>query len=181
MCTITSERGNKCWISVSALVATPCASSKLVVRGTANVTSTKVAGPLCLKRRRFTAATPGIRLTSRSMSDPNPFGALSSRPLIVRLPNWMLTYTTITDTPRAAMASAWDNQCANVGELVTNFCPINTANNPKMTTVDDQTSVEKCKASASRAWLACFLAIFISALDLVKSITIETAITMKLQ
>ncbi len=52
---------------------------------------------------------------------------------------------------------------------------------PKNTTSEDQTSVEKCKASASRAWLEYLSAARLSALDREISMTIEKITTTKAQ
>ena len=50
-----------------------------------------------------------------------------------------------------------------------------------MTTDDDQTSVEKCRASASSAWLRYFLAARSRARERERSTAMETAITAKAQ
>ena len=55
---------------------------------------------------------------------------------------------TMAATPKAATASAWTSQGSP------SRWPANTPQSPKSTTADDQMSVEKCSASASKAWLA---------------------------
>ena len=56
---------------------------------------------------------------------------------------------------------------------------IHTVSRPAITTVLDQTSVEKCSASASSAWLLCFFATRYSIRERETSTTIESAITAK--
>ena len=56
-------------------------------------------------------------------------------------------------------------------------CENHTPARPTSTTADDQTSVEKCSASASRAWLRCRRATAASARERERSIPMEMAIT----
>src|SRR5450432_3272651 len=101
-----------------------------------------------------------------------PAGAESSKPSMVLRPNCQLTQTTTTDTPSAATASPLRSP-----ESAGNHWPTLTAANPKITTVELQMSVWKCRASASRAWLLYFLAVRARARDREASMAMETSIT----
>ena len=87
------------------------------------------------------------------------------------LPSFRLTQTTIPATARAAIVSA----LASHGR--SKCCAARTPTSPKSTTHDDQISVEKCKASASRAWLWYFFDTRSKAREREKSTTIESMTT----
>src|SRR5512139_2795379 len=76
-------------------------------------------------------------------------------------------------TPRAATASAFTSQGWSIQRARL------TRNRPAITTEEDQIWVEKCSASASRAWLLYFLATRASMRERDRSTRIDTPITTK--
>ena len=143
------------------------------------------AGPLARRRRRFRACFSSgvsratVRRTSAKLSGPltphahlpdleharHAHRALRPRPAAepgtpsssattVRLPSCRLTYTTMPATikRRNRVGLGQRGNAQSLGEPYTKT-------RPTMTTAEDQMSVEKCRASASSAWLSYFLAV----------------------
>src|SRR5450756_2589641 len=122
------------------------------------------------------SCTPGTADTAARMRSSMPAGAESTRASMVRLPSCQHTQITRTDTPSAATASLSRNQPSDGAHS-----PNLTHARPAITTDELHTSVSKCRASASSAWLLYFFAVRASMREREISITIEMAITAKLQ
>src|ERR1035441_1646223 len=107
-------------------------------------------------------------------SSPTP--AESTSASMVRRPSCQHTQMTRTETPSAATASASRSQSSDGADS-----PSLTHARPTITTAELHTSVLKCSASASSAWLLYFLAVRDSMRERETSIAMEVAITAKLQ
>src|SRR5450432_3601511 len=97
-------------------------------------------------------------------------GAVSRSASTVLRASRVLTNTMTPATNSAAMGSASKSQ------VMPNFLPRSTRASPKATTPLDQMSVEKCRASACKAWLSYLFAIFPRARERQKSTAMETSI-----
>ena len=86
------------------------------------------------------------------------------------------TTATMADTARAARASARDSTGRRTESGARPWARAVPAN-PAMTTAEDQMSVEKCRASASSAWLLCLRAMRRSMREREKSTATDTAMT----
>src|SRR5580765_7187047 len=90
---------------------------------------------------------------------------------MVRRARRELTYTITPDTSRAATGSALVSHDTCQRE------PTQTSANPRATTPLEKTSVLKCSASASSAWMSYLSAIFWSLCERHQSTAIERNIT----
>src|ERR1035437_9923952 len=122
------------------------------------------------------SCTPGTCDTAARMRSSIPAGAESTSASTVRLPSCQHTQITRAETPSAATASPSLSQPSDGAHS-----PSLTHARPTITTDELHTSVSKCSASASSAWLLYFLAVRDSRREREISITIEMAITAKLQ
>jgi len=171
-----SSSGSK-WTTMSLLwwakfcstsVAILCPSTNEILRSITMCKSPCTFPPDWRSRTLWTPDIPGVSMTSLAICLSSPAGAVSSNASIVRLANRQLAIITITATAKAARGSAY-------------IMPNLAKTNPTKTTRELRISLEKWSASASSAWLLCFLAARFNARDLEKSTTIEMMITRKLQ
>ncbi len=174
-CTTTSASGSTPRTAASTASEISCTFSKGTARSTVIVTSANTSGPLRRSRSLRISPRPATCRTASSTFPCRPVGTLSNRSSIDFFPSCTLTQTTMPATHRAATESALSSQFS------LSLWATSTHARPKNTTSDDHTSVEKCSASASSAWLLYFKAACFNALDREISTTIETAITAKAQ
>src|SRR3990170_1714729 len=118
-------------------------------------------------KARTARGTPRDPRNARVTSSRSPAGTAFSKAVTVFFPSCKVTKTTIPAMPRAATASAFTSQG------IPKRADKTTRINPAITTEEDQMSVEKCRASASRAWLSYFLAALASECERPKSTRIE--------
>src|SRR5271166_5516746 len=147
-CTTTSASGRTSRTREVTASDTCSERWKVKFRSRATETSAKKRLPALRKRSRSTSRTPSTVAMRSRIWLRTPTGAASSRASTVRRANRQLTETTTPATTRAAIGSACRSQPTPV------LRPNHTRASPRITTPLDQMSVEKCKASASIAWLS---------------------------